>query len=449
VSIDSIISLTITRETQTPSRAGFGTPMILAWGPSGAPMNATYEAAADMLTDGWASTDPAYLAVLSAFAQNPRPTQVKVIKKTSARSVQTIEVRPRPVSELVVGDVYSVDIGGQTAEYELDTGDTIDDVVTGLTAAIDALTVAVDATADLTDDVIDCVGTGSPTAFLAYENPVNVYLYDRTAASGTEATDISNAENLDSDWYFLLTPQDHSKALITAWAAQAETRRILYIAMTGDYDVPESIGGSVTSDTVSTLVASAYERTDPFWHHEIAAGQEGARCGYVAPTDPGSITWEFKTMAGVPVTAKLHVAGETGFTEMKAKGANYYREIKGLELTLGGSQAASGEYLDVMRGSDWLHARIQENVLALLANADKVPFTDAGVDQVRSEILAVLRQGIRQGFLAEDPPPTVTAPAVADVSASDKANRTLPDVEFEATLAGAVHSTTIAGRLVL
>ena len=36
MAVDSIIDLTITRETQTPTRAGFGTPAILAWGPSGA-----------------------------------------------------------------------------------------------------------------------------------------------------------------------------------------------------------------------------------------------------------------------------------------------------------------------------------------------------------------------------------------------------------------------------
>jgi hypothetical protein len=171
--------------------------------------------------------------------------------------------------------------------------------------------------------------------------------------------------------------------------------------------------------------------------------------GKVAPTDPGSITWEFKTLAGVPVTTRQHVGGEGGFMELRAKGANYYRAVKGINMTQGGGQAPSGEYLDVMRGSDWLFARIQENCIALLANADKIPYTDRGVDQIRSEILGVLQAGVNAGFLAEDPAPTVTAPSVADVSSTDKGNRTLPDVDFEATLAGAVHSVTIAGRLVL
>lgn len=452
---DNIISLTITRETQTPTRDGFGTPAILAWGPTAAPMYATYDTGADgldaMLADGWVATDPAYLAAVKVSSQNPRPSQFKVFKRAGARQVQTVRVVPRPVSQLIAGDVYQVTIGGETATYTVLGTETQDDVVNALTTAIDALTVAVDGTADTTNDWVSVASTGSPTPFFAYTSPVNVFLFDATAAGSSHSTDLSGAENLDSDWYFFLAPQDHAKAAVTAWAALLETRKALYLTTIADYDVPESFGGSVTTDTVSTLVASAYDRTDPLWHHELAAGHEGARAGKAGPSEPGSITWEFKTLAGVPVTERRHFgsAGETGFTEIKAKGGNYYRQVKGLNLTLGGSQAASGEYLDVMHGSDWLHSRIQENVLALLANADKVPYTDGGVDQVRSEILAVLRQGIRNGFLAESPPPFVTAPLVADVSATDKAARSLPDVEFEATLAGAVHYTTIAGRLVL
>jgi len=40
---------------------------------------------------------------------------------------------------------------------------------------------------------------------------------------------------------------------------------------------------------------------------------------------------------------------------------------------------------------------------------------------------------------------SITVPAVADVDPNDKANRLLPDVEFEATLAGAVHKVKIHG----
>jgi hypothetical protein len=36
----------------------------------------------------------------------------------------------------------------------------------------------------------------------------------------------------------------------------------------------------------------------------------------------------------------------------------------------------------------------------------------------------------------------------ADVDANDRASRLLPDIEFIATLAGAIHKTTITGKVV-
>ena len=52
------------------------------------------------------------------------------------------------------------------------------------------------------------------------------------------------------------------------------------------------------------------------------------------------------------------------------------------------------------------------------------------------------------GFLTNDPEPTVTAPLVQDVSAIDKSNRLLPDVKFAATTAGAIQSVEIRGTIV-
>jgi hypothetical protein len=100
-----------------------------------------------------------------------------------------------------------------------------------------------------------------------------------------------------------------------------------------------------------------------------------------------------------------------------------------------------------MRGTDWLAARIQERVYTLLLNNDKLPYTDAGIQAVRGEILAQLDQGIARDFIAADPKPTCTVPLASAVSAADKGTRTLNDVTFRATLAGAIHKVAIEGEL--
>ena len=102
-------------------------------------------------------------------------------------------------------------------------------------------------------------------------------------------------------------------------------------------------------------------------------------------------------------------------------------------------------FIDITRSVDFLRARLQEFIYAQLANLDKIPFTDEGVAVIEAEVRAVLQLGIGQGILAANPEPVITVPRVADVSFSDKASRLLPDVEFEATLAGAIHSVQIEG----
>ncbi|MCK5610319.1 DUF3383 family protein, partial [Candidatus Pacearchaeota archaeon] len=107
---------------------------------------------------------------------------------------------------------------------------------------------------------------------------------------------------------------------------------------------------------------------------------------------------------------------------------------------------ASGEFIDIIRGVDWIQARISEAVFTLLVNADKVPYTDPGVEMIKTEIQAILEQAVDNNVLVENTI-TITAPKVADVSSVDKANRFLPDIKFGATLAGAIHKVKIDGKL--
>jgi hypothetical protein len=109
-------------------------------------------------------------------------------------------------------------------------------------------------------------------------------------------------------------------------------------------------------------------------------------------------------------------------------------------------QVASGEYIDVIHGLDWLKARIQNLVFTALINVDKVPFTDEGVQMVVSPLKAALEEGKKNSILASY---EITFPAVADVSVTDKGKRFLPDMNFTGVLAGAIHSTKINGVVTL
>jgi hypothetical protein len=166
--------------------------------------------------------------------------------------------------------------------------------------------------------------------------------------------------------------------------------------------------------------------------------------GRALPEDAGSITYAYKQLGNV----STQVLSTDEQTKLRDKGVNFYNTVAGVNVTRWGTTMGSGgEYMDVINGSDWLAARIQERVYALLIQNDKLPFTDAGIQAVRGEILAQLQQGIARNFIAADPEPTCTVPRASEVAAADKSSRTLNDVTFRATLAGAIHKTTIEGEL--
>lgn len=168
---------------------------------------------------------------------------------------------------------------------------------------------------------------------------------------------------------------------------------------------------------------------------------EFAWMGGQLPKAPGSITWKFKTLTGITPD----VLTSTAVNNVKDKNCNIYETIAGISMAHEGV-VSSGEFIDIIRGVDWIQARISERVFTLLANADKVPYTDPGVEMIKSEIQAVLEQAVDNAVLVKDTI-AITAPKVADVSSTDKANRYLPDIKFGATLAGAIHKVQIVGKL--
>jgi hypothetical protein len=162
--------------------------------------------------------------------------------------------------------------------------------------------------------------------------------------------------------------------------------------------------------------------------------------GAVLPLDPGSETWAYKPLAGITVGTFT----STQRANLEAKNVGFYDTTAGLTMTWEG-KVASGEYIDVVRFIDWLKARIGEAVFSALANAKKIPYTGKGIEVVANAVRGVLKQaskppveGITEDF-------EVLTPAIGDVSAADKATRTLNNVSFSATLTGAIHKVNLQG----
>lgn len=157
---------------------------------------------------------------------------------------------------------------------------------------------------------------------------------------------------------------------------------------------------------------------------------------------PGSASWAFRELKEV----KSYGLTTEKANELEQENINRYLGIKGVGVTLDGKMAG-GRFIDMTHGIDWLHVRMQERLFRLLVLNKKIPYTLKGIDLVRSEIMALLKEGIYRGLLAEDPEPQVSTPTIDQIEQSDREKRVLPKVRFNARLAGAIHKIEIQGTV--
>lgn len=434
VSADNV-SVTITVADKAIDQAGFGVPLILGPTQAFAERVKTYSAStmlASMVTDGFATTSPEYLAASAILAQSPRPSSIKVGRRAPA-NVPDLDIDITPQSP-VEGEVFTITIDGKAFSVTAGASPTATSVATALVGAISVSgltatdnTGSLTLTGDTAGSVFDIVCTS------------NLSVDDQTADASV-ATELAAVAAAENDWYGLVLAS-HSTLENIAAAAWCETNKKLFIAVSSDTDILSDTSGNM----LETLNSAAYHYTAGMFSRSPGDFPGAAWMGANLWNQPGSGTWKFDTLQGITVDDLT----ASDISNIRSNKGNYYIQSAGVNMTFEG-WAASGRFLDITRFVDWLSARMGERVFSTLVNASgKVPFTDAGINQIVGAVEEVLQTGIRAGGISDNPAPVVTAPRAANVSSSDKAARTLPDVDFACTLGGAIHKTTLTGKVEL
>jgi hypothetical protein len=428
MSIKDIVNVQITRETTPVSQLGFGTMMVLGTHKVFPERIRFYQTADAMLDDGFGADSPEYEAASLALSQIPSPVRVAIGRRDADDAVVT-------VSEVDDTFEYSVTINGTEFAYQAQAADTNLLIAAGLVAAINGGSEPVTAT----DNLDGTFGLAADVAGVYYSLEVSDKLTSALSASQDIENDLTDVNNENSDWYALVITSRLKQDVLDA-AAWVEARIKLFGTASSDTEIYNVLS---TTDIAAELFALNYARTFLMFHDDAATlYPEAAWFGKQLPTPPGSSTWAFKSLAGVP-TVDLT---ETQRTNILAKNANTYELRAGVAITKNG-QVAEGEFIDIIRGVDWLDARMTERIYSRLVNSPKIPFTDPGVAIIEAEIRAQLDAGIAQGLIALDPAYTVTVPLVKDVPFNDRANRNLPDIKFRANLQGAIHAITVFGTV--
>jgi hypothetical protein len=284
--------------------------------------------------------------------------------------------------------------------------------------------------------------------------PTALYVgyYDSgTGESATIGLAAIRASASGDDWYALNCTDRTSGAAGDQWELaqlmQAENR--IFLSASADVNTYD------TADATSTayLAKNASHQNTAILYHSGAAATtttagwaDMAWLGRMLPTEPGEVTWAYKTLVGISPDNALTTAqrnaitphiGYSGVTHY----ASYYDTIKSKSGTRFG-HVASGLYLDSIRLAHWTVARCQEALYAKLAALPKLPFTDEGISVAKSEVRRVLERKVPEAIAQID---YVTAPKAADVSSANKLLRTLPDLDFGYTESGAIHMAVVNG----
>ena len=436
MSLADIVSISISTEAAPVTAAGFGTPLIFGVDcPAGFTERVRYYSTLSELTDdGFSATGPTYLMASAVFAQTPRVTRLAV-GRGAATYAQRWAITPTAANSTV----YKLTVNGNAISVTSDASATVSEINVLLKAAIDALAITGMTVSDQTTYMRIVMTAGLTAAVSVPNDQLGQIAIVEDTVDVSMAADLAAINTEDSSWYGLLVPF-HSNALTMLAAAFAEANSKIFVAQTQDSAVITVSSGSDTGSVAYN--ARAYARTALIYNPRSDAYADGGFMGRCLPLDPGSETWKFKTLSGVPVS----VLTSTQKTNALAKNVNTYTTIAGVNITEDGKVLAD-EYIDVVRFRDWLEARMAEAVFGALARAKKIPFTDKGISTVEGLVRATLAAGVAAGGLASDPAPVVTVPKAVDVSANDKAARHLPDVKFDAVLAGAIHSVAITGTI--
>ena len=433
-SLNRFVTVNVSTATAQIKQPGFGTVLIMGSHSRFSERIRFFSETSAMLTDGFLTTDPEYKAAVKLLSQNPRVTRFAVGRR-ALKETLAFDITPSAVNS----KLYRITVNGVDKDFTSDASATVAEICTGLVAALGTITGFT--VTDATTKVTVVASAAGNWVGLKANDPALLKVAQVQADPGI-ATDLAAANTENPDWYGV-TMTTHSKAELVAAAAWVEANGKLMVQPTQDSDVIQTAASGAT-DVAATLKGSSYKRTGLIYHPDNSDFAGAAWMGRCFPKSPGSLTFKFKSLSGVASVTLT----DTQLGNAEDKNCNVYTDFGGTPFTSQGV-TAQGEFLDVTRDTDWFTSRLQVRVATLKLANDKISFDDGGIALLEGELRNQVEEGITAKFLAASPAPIYIVPLASAVASADKAVRTLTGLQAQATIAGAIHSTTLAVTLTL
>ncbi len=430
--LDTAIQVNITATSATLSVPDTTIPAIAGYHTHNTDLIRTYNDLTGMTSDGFSTTEPLYLMALNLVSQNPRPAEFRVIRTTTAAAQSTSFVVTNNTVGASVGFTLTLAGTATDCHHVVTTGQTTDQVATAVAALAEA---AAGITSSASTSTVTTLTTTAGS--IAYQSAVYGGTFTDNTAAASPGADLDAALLVDNSWYGI-TGEWVGATNILAMAVWAEANKKMHFYSTGDSAPLAGTG------IFATLAAANYYRSVGLY--ETSPGNFGS-VGWLARglvAFPGAYNFAYKTIAGDTVD----VPTPTNITNMQADNGNFTISMAGVNVAIDG-RSAQGQFADIQIGIDGLTADIKVSVGTLLVTVPKLPYTGKGMAAVQSAVAGALQRAVDGGFLSNDAGYefAVTIPQLKNVSASDKQNRILRNVNFTATAQGAINKVIINGTV--
>jgi len=487
--IKRFVDVEIRKDSPRVSAAGFGILMVIT---DSVLLSTTRRhrrfTTPEQVSDFFGSASEEYLAADAFFYQDPfleeQPEEIQFGRFADAAIAALLECGDSPLTTLaswqaITDGAFSVTIDGGAVELtglDFSAITSLDDVATVIDTALGANgdcyflvnrfninsgTTGASSSITVLDTIAVPAGTDiSGTGFLDGDiiaSPTN--LGGSILSQGQIAEDFDDAllaiENVNSDWYAMGALKKFRDATITEdMADEIESRRKMFLIATNDANT--IVLGS-TSTFAYYLKNANYKRSAVIYHDNTTLYPDMSWMGQQLPKDIGSTNWAYKTLAGIAEGAEVDIPvvdlSESQKDAAMDVNANVYTAVLGAEFTYFGTMGGGknvdkeGEFIDIIRGIDFLQARTEEGLMSLLLETDIIPFTNAGITMVDNRLKSRLDEyGVKQGILVEGTVET-SFPKRSEVSQTDRDDRLLPDGKFTAQLQGGINTVIVRGTV--
>lgn len=457
MSLDRIVNLTINLAESPIALADFSTPLVAAilTSPQGTAWDDEYDAAQDVITVtpatwqavmtalGVSSSEDLYVCLSDLFAQSRKPPRARIGRRATAVA-QVVRV---DIAATTNGD-FTVTINGVDFTFAASSS-TATQIRDGLISAINGGTEPVTAAivdADSLSLTADLAGAPFTHDVEHSSNPAAITATQTTASIGLPE-DIANWRSqtaFDGDsWYCLLeTTRLDGNIRAAAETIEALGARKIFIAQTDDANA--LTGATTDIGYVLGPLGLNLLRTSVWYHDDDNEFVDAAIAGLMLPAQPGSETWANKTLRSV--TGLQPGAGETN---LATKNYSWFEAFPAGNFSMTQEGAvASGQWLDIVTGADWLHNLMQIDLVSLLRDSPRLPYTDEGRQQIDGTIRAALLKAAARTINFVDAATIETdVPRASAQSDTDRGNRHFPNANWSATLTGAVHTIASTGSL--